>query len=923
VPNKVLWWLGSDRQAVPVLAVDRGDGSYSIAFTAMAGGAPTDRVVWMLGADGNVVPIRAKWNGDEPPTYRLAADVEGVAGGSISHTTLLDVLPDQHHPQQHAHTAADGSGPVSHADLTGVTPDQHHPQQHAHTAADGSGPVSHADLTGVTPDQHHAQSHAHDGLDGSGVLVEGIAEGTLTLRDSAVSLPQFRLQHASDGAGNSALIRIERSRGTHAAPTAVQAGDRLWQTTAHAWAGISPQWYRVYEQLGTVAAVGALGVEGRVRFSLGLVDGSARTLMDLRGGGVLLAPQADATVGIGMATPPAERLRVVGQQVVVANSPGAWAVRLQQTSASGDGVQVQPGADAREALTVLNAAGTNTVHTFRGNGEALLAQDAAGVVWVGRSEAPTAQLQVYGTTRIRGGGQGNSSLVLDPAGDVGQILFKDNVSGIHKYVRVFDGSLQVINSTYTAVRLMVTDAGQTAIKAMTPNNYALTVQQVDALGYGMYIKPGADDRVALAVTNAEGTGTVHTLQGNGVVQVGTPTLPIGQLEVWGLTRLRPADGTGDTWGGVLSQGGAGGTLRQVVQRLHDAKEVQFTLLNAAATGGWAWVMPGNAGYLDVQQIGVGTRLRLATDGTVTCFGRLVGQNTVWIQGGGHGNTSLVLDPAGDRGQILFKDNVSGIHKYVRVSSGSLQVINSAYTAVRLAVTDAGQTAITAATPNTYALTVQQTDALGYGMYIKPGADDRVALMVANAAFTVSQHEFFGNGSAQFAMQGVGTIMIGSVSPIWNNEKLSVYQPDTHSGSWAATTRSPNYGWLHYVGATSGILHSFRRVDSGSEVGSITHNGTATFYNTSSDRRWKRHLRPTRYGLTALRRIPVYDFEWLDGTAGTGCVAQEVHALYPEAVWQPPDPEQAWGLDYGKLTPLCIAAIQELAQRVERLEQRAA
>ena len=82
----------------------------------------------------------------------------------------------------------------NHADIANKTTDDHHPQLHNHTGADGSGSVNHDDLFGTTEDNHHNKLHAHDGADGSGI-VEAI---NVTYDGSVSDLDAVETQTAID-----------------------------------------------------------------------------------------------------------------------------------------------------------------------------------------------------------------------------------------------------------------------------------------------------------------------------------------------------------------------------------------------------------------------------------------------------------------------------------------------------------------------------------------------------------------------------------------------------------------------------------------------------------------------------------------------------------------------------------------------------
>lgn len=100
------------------------------------------------------------------------------------------------------------------------------------------------------------------------------------------------------------------------------------------------------------------------------------------------------------------------------------------------------------------------------------------------------------------------------------------------------------------------------------------------------------------------------------------------------------------------------------------------------------------------------------------------------------------------------------------------------------------------------------------------------------------------------------------------------------------------------------------------VGFIQTNGSNTSYNTSSDRRLKENIVDTTAGLAQLERIHVRDFNFKADPKKArqqGFIAQELYEVYPEAVSPGNDnsTKEPWSVDYGRLTPLLVKAIQEL------------
>ena len=105
------------------------------------------------------------------------------------------------------------------------------------------------------------------------------------------------------------------------------------------------------------------------------------------------------------------------------------------------------------------------------------------------------------------------------------------------------------------------------------------------------------------------------------------------------------------------------------------------------------------------------------------------------------------------------------------------------------------------------------------------------------------------------------------------------------------------------------------------VGSISVNGSATAFNTSSDYRLKEDLKDFD-GLDKVSKIPVYDFKWkVDDSRSYEVLAHELQEVVTNAVNGEKDAEEMQGVDYSKIVPLLIKSIQELEARVKTLENK--
>ncbi|HNP22106.1 MAG TPA: tail fiber domain-containing protein [Panacibacter sp.] len=123
---------------------------------------------------------------------------------------------------------------------------------------------------------------------------------------------------------------------------------------------------------------------------------------------------------------------------------------------------------------------------------------------------------------------------------------------------------------------------------------------------------------------------------------------------------------------------------------------------------------------------------------------------------------------------------------------------------------------------------------------------------------------------------------------------------------------------------------FERPD-GTMIGTIVQaNSTNSVqYSTTSDRRLKNIMGPTQKGLTDLMKIKIYDYSFKsDATkqVQTGFIAQELYDIFPQAVSKPRDENQKaekdpWMVDYGRITPLIIKAVQEQQQMIDDLKSQ--
>jgi trimeric autotransporter adhesin len=152
------------------------------------------------------------------------------------------------------------------------------------------------------------------------------------------------------------------------------------------------------------------------------------------------------------------------------------------------------------------------------------------------------------------------------------------------------------------------------------------------------------------------------------------------------------------------------------------------------------------------------------------------------------------------------------------------------------------------------------------------------------------------GSSGLVVIG-GTTPLGALTEYWNNTTLQGFVMQ-------ATTGTYNGNPILFENSSAALS------------GYIAQTASSVAYNTTSDRRLKENIVPTARGLDTLLRIPVDDFNFIADPKKArvqGFVAQDLYKFYPEAVTVGGDDpkKKPWAVDYGRVTPLLVKAIQEL------------
>ena len=114
-------------------------------------------------------------------------------------------------------------------------------------------------------------------------------------------------------------------------------------------------------------------------------------------------------------------------------------------------------------------------------------------------------------------------------------------------------------------------------------------------------------------------------------------------------------------------------------------------------------------------------------------------------------------------------------------------------------------------------------------------------------------------------------------------------------------------------------------DGNGAIGSVSvASGTSVNFNTTSDERLKKNIVDASSQLDTIKNIKVREFDWKKNDFHeVGVIAQEIKTVVPNAVKEGGDDEtkHPFGVDYGKIVPYLIKAVQEQQTIIEDLKSR--
>jgi hypothetical protein len=176
------------------------------------------------------------------------------------------------------------------------------------------------------------------------------------------------------------------------------------------------------------------------------------------------------------------------------------------------------------------------------------------------------------------------------------------------------------------------------------------------------------------------------------------------------------------------------------------------------------------------------------------------------------------------------------------------------------------------------------------------------------------------GTTFMTIKNGGNVGIGTSTPSYTLDVSG--QVGINSGSSTPFVIFRNY--------SSGSVTIEQFVQNGvGTIGSITFNGTSVLYNATSDYRLKQDFKDYN-ALSIISSIKTYDFEWKSNkTRSYGVIAHELAEIIPSIVSGDKDALDEdgrilpQGLDYSKIVPILVKAIQEQQTLITSLQTRLA
>jgi hypothetical protein len=174
--------------------------------------------------------------------------------------------------------------------------------------------------------------------------------------------------------------------------------------------------------------------------------------------------------------------------------------------------------------------------------------------------------------------------------------------------------------------------------------------------------------------------------------------------------------------------------------------------------------------------------------------------------------------------------------------------------------------------------------------------------------------------ALFVDASSNSIIFGRETHSWTANNFHIASP-VNGG--IAVTANGDWG-LQMAGSRAERIRFFSSAGGTTTVGNVSVNTTSTTYSTTSDRRLKENIQTLTDATDKLMAMNPVEHTWkADPEADPvhGFIAQEMMDIVPEAVTGDPEGEEMMAMDYGRITPIIVAALQDALKEINELKTR--
>jgi Chaperone of endosialidase len=410
------------------------------------------------------------------------------------------------------------------------------------------------------------------------------------------------------------------------------------------------------------------------------------------------------------------------------------------------------------------------------------------------------------------------------------------------------------------------------------NPYFIATEMTSSGGTAISLTSGVTGTLPVASGGTGATTLTGVLHGNGASAVTASNVALSS-EVSGTLPVANG-GTGTTTGSIIGSGAltfaAGGTNQNITLM---PSGTGYTLLNGNV--GIGTTTPGTKLHVDN-----GALFVRGIDNTVNNY------------------TLLLRNQNTDNMMVVYNDGTTYMKGNVGIGTTTPGYKLDVYASVN----------------STYAAQIMNNSSAGSGLSViaggNPGNGSNKLLSLKN-----------GGSNEKFTVLDNGYVGIGTTSPAYKlhvsggtirSELGSTGVSAAFLGGGSNLQIYHNSGSSVYFWNTAGGVYEFYNGAGSTSTGTLI----AGAFNTGSDRRLKNNIVNTHFGINDLMKIQVRDYEYkadASKTLVTGFIAQELYEIFPNAVTKPAKAEDMWSVDYGKVTPLLVKAVQEQQATIQTLQ----